>query len=273
VSSGRSKKELCNVCKDFIKKFEDGMKKTEGKNFGGGDTDWEEKKLGSFAKSETRLVEILETVCEDVSPKHACNGMVEDHEEEIEHWWFKIHGEMDEFEKYLCYDELKVCCPKGHYGKKCKECTGGAENPCNGKGTCSGDGWRGGNGKCKCDEGYEGDVCEKCQEGFVRNETNSNCEKPKEEEDEDEEEKEDMEKGDLSPENETVLTDDTPKDEVPPKDEVSLEAESSPQDTLPPEPTNGTPSEEDQLTGSSTGDIPSQNSWNFDSHSGGSDEL
>uniref|UniRef100_A0A914VQM4 DUF3456 domain-containing protein n=1 Tax=Plectus sambesii TaxID=2011161 RepID=A0A914VQM4_9BILA len=32
-------------------------------HFAGGNTDWEERNLGKFAKSETRLVEVMEHVC------------------------------------------------------------------------------------------------------------------------------------------------------------------------------------------------------------------
>ena len=36
------------------------MKKS---NFGGGNTKWEEKKLGKWATSETRLLEVIENAC------------------------------------------------------------------------------------------------------------------------------------------------------------------------------------------------------------------
>ena len=56
------------VCKDaYIKKFLflQGIKKTAKSNFGGGNTDWEEKNLGTYAFSETRLIEITENICKD----------------------------------------------------------------------------------------------------------------------------------------------------------------------------------------------------------------
>ncbi len=42
-----------------------GLKKTAKSNFGGGNTDWEEKNLGTYAFSETRLIEITENICKD----------------------------------------------------------------------------------------------------------------------------------------------------------------------------------------------------------------
>lgn len=46
-----------------------GMERTERSHFGGGDTAWEEEKLGSYATSEVRFVEIQEHLCEDERAK------------------------------------------------------------------------------------------------------------------------------------------------------------------------------------------------------------
>ncbi len=43
------------------------MERTARGKFEGGDADWEEKKLRSYANSEVRLVEIQEKLCSDVS--------------------------------------------------------------------------------------------------------------------------------------------------------------------------------------------------------------
>lgn len=43
------------------------MDRTSRGKFEGGDADWEEKKLRSYANSEVRLVEIQEKLCTDVS--------------------------------------------------------------------------------------------------------------------------------------------------------------------------------------------------------------
>jgi len=168
--------DQCKTCKDFVENFHKGMKKTAKNHFGGGDTAWEESRLGSYARSETRLLEILEGVCNDVSKEHNCHAMVEQHEEKIEEFWFNKHSEFSELQNYLCIKEIKVCCPPGKYGKKCKDCSGGSESPCSGKGKCKGEGTRGGNGKCDCDKEYDGENCEECSDGYY-NAGNNTCNK------------------------------------------------------------------------------------------------
>lgn len=44
-----------------------GMERTSRGKFEGGDADWEEKKLRSYANSEVRLVEIQEKLCADLA--------------------------------------------------------------------------------------------------------------------------------------------------------------------------------------------------------------
>lgn len=44
--------------------------------------------LSFSACSEIRLVEIIENLCD--SSNFECNNMVEEHEEHIEKWWFKL---------------------------------------------------------------------------------------------------------------------------------------------------------------------------------------
>jgi len=59
----RLPKQRCRICRDFVESFERRLEETENSNYAGGDTSWEEEKLGSYANSEVRLVEILDTVC------------------------------------------------------------------------------------------------------------------------------------------------------------------------------------------------------------------
>lgn len=161
-SAAREKKAKCPTCKDIVEAFKKGKEKTAKANFGGGNTDWEERKLGSYANSETRLVEIMEGLCEDSASE--CHAMVEEQEETLEEWWFTHQFKNDDMNTWFCIDKLKVCCPNGTYGSDCKECSGGKDTPCNGHGKCEGDGTREGTGKCSCDSGYEGDLCDECEE-------------------------------------------------------------------------------------------------------------
>uniref|UniRef100_A0A8D0FRT0 Cysteine rich with EGF like domains 2 n=1 Tax=Strix occidentalis caurina TaxID=311401 RepID=A0A8D0FRT0_STROC len=134
-----------------------GLADTAKKNFGGGNTAWEEKTLSKYESSEIRLVEIIENLCD--SSNFECNNMVEEHEEQYEVISFKSNLEVDFFEFFLA-------------------CRGGSERPCHGNGHCDGDGTRGGDGSCSCNKEYTGDFCLDCSNGYfstLRNETHSVC--------------------------------------------------------------------------------------------------
>lgn len=47
-----------------------GLKNTAKGNFGGGNTDWEDRKLGSYLTSETRFEEVLEGSCKSDQVYH-----------------------------------------------------------------------------------------------------------------------------------------------------------------------------------------------------------
>ncbi|XP_068758631.1 cysteine-rich with EGF-like domain protein 2 isoform X2 [Montipora capricornis] len=159
-SFAREKKAKCPTCTDIVEAFKKRKDMTEKSNFGGGNTAWEERALGSWATSETRLVEIMEGLCEDSASE--CHAMVEEQEETLEEWWFKHEFKNEDMKTWLCIAKLEVCCPVGTFGPDCKDCSGGKDSPCNGHGKCEGDGTREGSGKCSCDSGYEGDVCDEC---------------------------------------------------------------------------------------------------------------
>lgn len=164
-----AEKNKCKVCKELTDKFKEHFDKTKGHNFGGGNTAWEEKSLGTYATSETRLVEILENTCGKTNYK--CGSMLEDQEEFIEEWFFNRQEKTDLFEE-MCVDHLKKCCHKNRWGPDCAECPGGTEAPCNGHGKCHGEGDREKDGKlsgtCTCDKGYNGTLCEDCKRKFIR---------------------------------------------------------------------------------------------------------
>ncbi|KFV16437.1 Cysteine-rich with EGF-like domain protein 2-A, partial [Pterocles gutturalis] len=153
-----------------------GLADTAKKNFGGGNTAWEEKTLSKYESSEIRLVEIIENLCD--SSNFECNNMVEEHEELIEKWWFKLKKKYPDLFKWFCIETIEVCCPAGTYGPDCLACRGGSERPCHGNGHCDGDGTRGGDGSCSCNKEYTGDFCLDCSSGYfstLRNETHSVC--------------------------------------------------------------------------------------------------
>ncbi|XP_068163310.1 cysteine-rich with EGF-like domain protein 2 [Antennarius striatus] len=172
----RDLKSACSVCRKIIDNFNKGFESTTKQNFGGGNTAWEERKLSKYETSEIRLMEIIEGLCD--SSSFECNHMVEEHEEHFETWWFKRKTKHPDLHKWFCIETIKVCCPNGTYGPDCNTCVGGSDRPCHGNGKCDGEGTRGGNGKCSCNHGYEGEFCLDCTDGFfneVRNDTFSLC--------------------------------------------------------------------------------------------------
>ncbi|KAK6110646.1 TLR4 regulator and MIR-interacting MSAP family protein [Brugia pahangi] len=172
--------DKCKYCSLVVETFKAGLKKTENQHFAGGNTDWEEKKLGKFAKSEVRLVEIMEYLCKmkylddsnafrDVKDiEFKCQQLVEEHEENIENWYFHKQLSNPDFLKWFCYEKLRLCCNAGHFGADCKPCPGVDKGlpVCSGHGSCQGDGSREGSGKCRCDIGYVGFMCSNCDANY-----------------------------------------------------------------------------------------------------------
>jgi len=162
----------CSTCKNITEKFDEGLVRTKKSNFGGGNTNWEEKTLSSYAKSEIRFTEISETLCGDSDKE--CHAFLEEYEEALEHWWFKIFGKQGgdgtALKEYLCIGKASLCCADGHYGPSCMECPGGKVGFCSGNGACSGEGTRQGTGKCSCHDGYKGEMCDACTDGYFEKE-------------------------------------------------------------------------------------------------------
>ncbi|XP_055883439.1 cysteine-rich with EGF-like domain protein 2-B isoform X2 [Biomphalaria glabrata] len=177
IVEGKTKPN-CNVCKDIVSNFHKGLASTAKSNFGGGNTKWEEKSLKSYAISEVRLVEIMEHLCDEGAKE--CHSVVEEHEELVERYWFKEFAQKrdTDFYKYFCIENMKACCPNNTYGPNCSQCPGDVDRPCNGQGYCQGEGTREGDGKCNCNSGYRGDICEECRDGFFeesKNDTHTVC--------------------------------------------------------------------------------------------------
>ncbi|GMT23685.1 hypothetical protein PFISCL1PPCAC_14982 [Pristionchus fissidentatus] len=192
VNCKQVKNEKCKSCAFLVDTFNAGLEKTSNKHFAGGDTAWEEKNLGKYKTSETRLVEVMEGACKkrtlDNTDKYngvkelefKCSALFEDNEEPVEEW-YKSQQDLDLF-SHLCVDNLKLCCPNGRFGKECASCPGldkGSE-VCFGHGECNGDGSREGTGKCKCSDGYSGHACQHCAPNYFhtkKTETEIECTK------------------------------------------------------------------------------------------------
>ncbi|KAH9496309.1 Cysteine-rich with EGF-like domain protein 2-A [Bulinus truncatus] len=177
IVEGKAKAN-CNACKDIVSNFHKGLASTAKSNFGGGNTKWEEKSLGSYATSEVRLVEIMEHLCDEAAKE--CHSLLEEHEELLERYWFKEFAQKKDTDlfKYFCIENMKACCPNNTYGPNCYPCSGGVERPCNGQGRCQGEGTREGDGKCSCNAGYHGELCNECKDGYfeeTKNETLTVC--------------------------------------------------------------------------------------------------
>ncbi|XP_071961089.1 protein disulfide isomerase Creld2-like isoform X2 [Antedon mediterranea] len=166
----------CQTCRNIVNGFQEGITRTSRYNFGGGDVDWEEKKLGTYQTSETRFIEITDNICE--SSKHECHTLLEENEEILEEWWKEHQQDFPDLLQWFCIDLLKYCCINGTFGPECQECPGGIERPCQDKGECKGSGTRAGSGKCDCKAGYTGLVCDECKDGHYeefKNETDTLC--------------------------------------------------------------------------------------------------
>lgn len=164
--TANSAKISCKGCKKFIESFNKGLLDTENSSYAGGDTSWEEENLGSYANSEVRLVEVLESVCS--AKNYECHSILEKSEEDIEKWWLQLrHADSNaDLLQWLCFGHLEVCCVENTFGASCEACPGGVDSPCGGHGNCEGAEEKNGSGQCKCDAGYRGDACGSCDKGY-----------------------------------------------------------------------------------------------------------
>ncbi|KAG7267988.1 hypothetical protein CRUP_022425, partial [Coryphaenoides rupestris] len=81
VSVVRVESAPCQTCHKLTDSFIKGLEITASKNFGGGNTAWEEEKLAKYARSETRLLEIVEGACEKTD--FECNQLLEQIEDQV----------------------------------------------------------------------------------------------------------------------------------------------------------------------------------------------
>lgn len=157
----------CKACKVFVDSFKKGLERTSKYKFEGGDTAWEEEKLGQYSTSEVRFVEIHEKLCSELKVgKEQCYELLEQLDDKLEEWWFNRQKEESDLVKYLCIDNIEVCCPEFHFGRECMPCPGYPDKICNNNGKCKGSGTRKGDGKCHCYQGYAGDYCDECAKSY-----------------------------------------------------------------------------------------------------------
>lgn len=156
----------CQACKTLVNSFKEGMSRTNKKHFGGGDTAYEEEKLGDYVISEVRLTEVQEFLCSDVKRGQSqCYGLAAEWESHLEDWWPTQRTEQDLYD-WLCVRTVAHCCPEGHFGPECRPCPGYPSAVCSNNGKCKGGGSRKGNGQCACNDGYIGDLCDSCAVGY-----------------------------------------------------------------------------------------------------------
>ncbi|XP_070161933.1 cysteine-rich with EGF-like domain protein 2 [Polyergus mexicanus] len=157
----------CAACKILTNSFKKGLERTSRGKFEGGDSAWEEDKLGSYSRSEIRLVEIQENLCKEVkNGETQCQSLAEELEGRIEEWWFKHQDAYPDIHNYICIEKTERCCLENHYGPDCTPCPGYPDKICSNNGKCKGAGTRKGNGGCFCDKGYIGDTCSGCAPGY-----------------------------------------------------------------------------------------------------------
>ncbi|KAB1270063.1 Cysteine-rich with EGF-like domain protein 2 [Camelus dromedarius] len=135
----------CKRCRELVDKFNQGMVDTAKKNFGGGNTAWEEKTLSKYEFSEVRLLEIVEGLCG--SSDFECNQLVEEHEEHLEAWWLQ-----------LVPRRVRAALQREWPLQWRRQQTGGRD--------------------LQCHLGYQGPLCTDCTAGYfsaLRNATHSVC--------------------------------------------------------------------------------------------------
>lgn len=159
----KKKSEKCDSCNKIVESIIQNLDKTAKGNFGGGNSDWEYRKLGNYLTSETRFEEILEGICDESE----CHSTLEEHEDYLFDWFRNKQEKIkNELNSAFCINTLKACCPADKYGDECKSCPFNLNQVCSGNGHCDGSGTRRGSGKCKCNSGYAGDLCDSCKSGY-----------------------------------------------------------------------------------------------------------
>jgi len=205
LSSESGLDKRCKLCKNISASFAVGLKTTDTIEFTGESKGWSmdnEKFYGKYKMTGARFEEILESLCglaegsdskvdgrnvpssfslgfgagdaAMAAPKDiSCLEELEKLEDGLEEWWKSKDGSKDEkdygdLEQALCFEAEKLCCPPSTYGPECTSCPIVEGELCSGRGTCNGDGSRGGTGKCKCKKGFSSTSgCSVCKGGLT----------------------------------------------------------------------------------------------------------
>ncbi|KAF7262408.1 Cysteine-rich with EGF domain protein 2-B [Paragonimus skrjabini miyazakii] len=151
----------CEYCTKIADRFTESLQKTAHKGFSGGNTHWEETNIGSYATSEVRFHDIIDSLCAN-SDNAWCFGILDTLEPVMHTWWNSVfktnHTGIHSLRDIFCVTASNYCCPFNHFGEECDVCA-----PCSKPGgSCVGNGTRSGSGLCSCDVGYTGDLCDKC---------------------------------------------------------------------------------------------------------------
>lgn len=168
---------LCKACRTLVDSIEKQIAQHLLKNTNNKFPESTEFDLGISLKNDkkteniglidsTIFYEDIEgTICSDViEGRDQCKKYFEEHSAIIKEWFTSFKDQP--LFKYLCVEQLKICCSDLHYGPNCTPCPGYPSNVCSNNGKCKGAGTRKGNGHCQCDVGYKGVLCESCDNNY-----------------------------------------------------------------------------------------------------------
>lgn len=107
-----------------------------------------------------RVLNIQDEICQDFYFLQ-CLQFEEKKQIMVATWLDDDLDEPEDHDYNICFQNLRVCCPRHNFGRKCNSCFGDHKTRCSGNGKCDGD-----TTKCVCDRGYTGLNCEICNIGF-----------------------------------------------------------------------------------------------------------
>ncbi|KAF8564022.1 hypothetical protein P879_09714 [Paragonimus westermani] len=79
----------CEYCTKITDRFTESLQKTAHKGFSGGNTHWEETNIGSYATSEVRFHDIIDSLCAN-SDNAWCFGILDTLEPIMHTWWTSV---------------------------------------------------------------------------------------------------------------------------------------------------------------------------------------